>query len=216
MPPQDYTPDAASLPLLGHIPEKLKTATDIAGHFERPPRVLATLPTGEIYMDSELQLDTDGWPDPAQGDGTHLEGTSWGYSGPGSGDHPINANEVPYFVLPKGGFDSQHHVGLGDYAAVLFKDKLVFAVFADRGEEFRIGEGSIHLLRKLGFERIRPNGHVINQGTPAGVITIVFPRSGPGASHRFPNQAALLAALNANARPFFERLRDTPMTPVVG
>jgi Fungal chitosanase of glycosyl hydrolase group 75 len=211
MPPRDYHPNPTSIPLLGHIPEKLLSASDIPGEFERQPRVLAKLPTGEIYIDSELQLDTDGWPNPAHGDGTHLDGTSWGYSGPG--DKPINANEVPYFVLPRGGWDHDHRINLGDYAAVLFSDKLVFAVFADRGEQFRIGEGSIELLRRLGFERIKSNGTVINKGTAPGVITIIFPGSGPNT--RFPTQAALLAALAIKAKPFFERLRDTPGSPLV-
>ena len=200
-----YQPDPDALPLLGQIPAKIAAANPIPGNFERQPRALVRLTTGEIFMDSELQLDTDGWPGGANGDGTHLDGTSWNYAG---GDKPINANEVPYFVLPKGGWDHQHGIGLGDYAAVIFKTKLVFAVFADRGEPFRIGEGSIHLLRKLGFERIKPDGSVQNTGTPGGVITIVFP--GSGNNKVYANQAALLAELDVKARPFFENLRNAP------
>jgi Fungal chitosanase of glycosyl hydrolase group 75 len=162
-------------------------------------------------MDSELQLDTDGWAGGANGDGTHRSGTSWNYVG---GETPINANEVPYFVLPKNGWDAAHGISLGDYAAVIYKTKLVFAVFADRGEPFRIGEGSVKLLRLLGFNRILPNGRVDNRGTPKGVITIVFP--GSRTRSVYPDQATLLADLNTKPRPLFESLRDTasPMPPM--
>jgi hypothetical protein len=201
-----YQPDPETLPLLGHIPAKVAGGNAIPiDHFERKPKALVKLKTGAIYMDSEYQLDTDGWPGGANGDGTHLDGTSWNYAG---GDRPINANEVPYFVLPKGGWDHAHGIGLGDFAAVIFKDKLVFAVFADRGETFRIGEGSIHLLRRLGFERIKPDGSVLNTGTPPGVITIVFP--GSGGNKVYPNQAALLSEIDVKTKPLFEALRDTP------
>jgi hypothetical protein len=196
-----YQPDPASLRILGNIPALLATARPIPGEFERQPAMLVQLETGEIYMDSELQLDTDGWPGGANGDGTHLDGTSWNYTG----GPPINANKVPYFVLPKGGWETPFRISLGDYAAVIYKTKLAFAVFADRGEPFRIGEGSIQLLRKLGFERINANGSVNNSGTPPGVITIIFP--GSGKKRVYPNQTALLAKLNSEAKTFLDNLR---------
>ena len=197
-----YQPDPDTLRLLGQIPAKLASATQLpVAQFELQPKFLARLQTGEIYMDSELQLDTDGWPGGANGDGTHQSGTSWNYPG---GDNPINANEVPYYVLPGGGWDAQQHVFLGDYAAVIYKTKLVFAVFADRGEPYRMGEGSIQLLRQLSFERINQDGSVHNIGTLPGVITIIFP--GSGRNKNYPNQAALLTDLAQNAPPYFQRL----------
>jgi hypothetical protein len=207
-----YRPDPEALPFLGTVAGKLASATPIGGHFERQPRCLVKLTSGEVYLDSELQLDTDGW-DGGTGDTTHLPGTSWNYSG--GGDRPINANEVPYFVLPKGGWENPFGIHLGDYAAVIYKTKLVFAVFADRGEAFRIGEGSIELLRQLGFERVKPDGTVENRGTDPGVITIVFP--GSGQRKQYPNQAALLKAIDDNAHVYFENLGgNIHPPPVVG
>jgi len=206
-----YQPDPDALPLLGQIPGKLATAAPLpTQQFELKPKFLARLQTGEIYMDSELQLDTDGWPGGASGDGTHQDDTSWNYAG---GNSPINANEVPYYVLPGGGWDAQHNVFLGDYAAIIYKTKLAFAVFADRGKSYRIGEGSIQLLRQLGFNRINPDGKVDNTGTPPGVITIIFP--GSGQKKIYPNQAALLADLNAKAKSLFDQLCNTPPAPLV-
>src|SRR5690242_5792757 len=102
-----YQPDPDALPLLGQIPAKLATATPLpTQQFQRKPKFLARLQTGQIYMDSELQLDTDGWPGGANGDGTHQDGTSWNYA---DGQTPINANEVAYYVLPKGGWDARQH-----------------------------------------------------------------------------------------------------------
>ena len=53
-------------------------------------------------------------------------------------------------------------------------------VFADTGPKTKIGEGSIALHRSLGFERVRPNGHILDAGIDSGVVTIVFPGSGNG------------------------------------
>jgi hypothetical protein len=206
-----YQPDPDALPLLGQVTAKLATATLLpTQQFQLKPKFLARLQTGQIYMDSELQLDTDGWAGGANGDGTHRDDTSWNYA---DGNTPINANEVSYYVLPEGGWDAQYHINLGDYAAVIYKTKLAFAVFADRGESYRIGEGSIQLLRQLGFERINANGSVNNVGTPPGVITIIFPGSGQKKS--YPNQAALLADLNSKAKPLLDQLRNTPPAPLV-
>lgn len=207
-----YQPDPASLPLLGSITTLFSSVVALPDKFERQPKFLATLPGGQLYVDSELQLDTDGWPDGKnKGDPTWQRETSWSYST----DTPINANEVPYFVLPKGGWEKQFGISLGDYAAVIFKNRIAFAVFADRGAEKRLGEGSMELLRQLGEERLGPDGRVINRGMGPGVITIVFPKSGPG--KRFTAQSDLLAAIDKTAPDLFVQLGGKlPPSPLVG
>lgn len=207
-----YTPDPAAVPLLGGIVDLLASATPIPGQFERQPKFLGKLPGGQIYIDSELQLDTDGWPEGKdKGDATWQRETSWSYSD----DVPINANRVPYFVLPKGGWENQFDIALSDYAAVIFKNRLVFAVFADRGDERRLGEGSLELLRLLGEERLDGRGRVINSGMGPGVITIIFPKS--GARKRLANQSVLLTAIAASAPQLFTALGGVvPSPPLVG
>ena len=161
--------------MLGRIIGSLAAAHRITQTFVSALRYLAVLPGGELYLDSDLELDTDGWPGGAQtGEETWNADTSLHTQD----RQPIDANSVPYIVLPlPTGWSQQFGVSMGDYAAVIFRDRLCFAVFADLGPKNRIGEGSLALLRALGAERLRPDGTVINAGMGPGVITIVFPGS---------------------------------------
>ena len=63
------------------------------------PLPFSQLGSGEVFFDSALELDTDGWPDRADaGDPDWQPDTSLGLS-----DHSsLDANSVPYFVLPLG------------------------------------------------------------------------------------------------------------------
>jgi hypothetical protein len=202
-----YQPDPVSLPRLGTIPALIEAAQPVAKPFSTPPRILCKLPGGELYFDSKLELDTDGWPDGKKPDGSFNGDPSWqpdtslNYANGKS----INANAVPYFVLPKPKpWSETHGVFLGDYAAVIFRTRVAFAVFADRGPADKIGEGSIELLRRLGEERIKADGSVRNVGMGPRIITIVFPGSGKTA-HR-TNQAALLAKIDERGRALFTAL----------
>jgi hypothetical protein len=196
-----YHPSAASLPLLGGIPALIAQARRIEQSFVRQPKILAVLPGGQLYFDSELQLDTDGAPE-LTGDATHLSGTSLSYR---DGKTPINANRVPYFVLPKPtSWAEQFGIGLGDLAAVIFGARVAFAVFADRGPETNLGEGSVELFRRLGQERVRPNGSVRDVGMGPGVITMVFPGSGVRADRQ--DETTLLAAIAARGPSLFQQL----------
>jgi hypothetical protein len=121
------------------------------------------------------------------------------------GGKPINANRVPYFVLPLPvGWPRQFSIPLGDFAAVIFGGRLAFAVFADFGPKDKLGEGSVQLFRELGQERVRPNGTVRDVGMGPGVITIVFPQSGDPADRE--NEQTLSAAINSRAARLFQDL----------
>jgi hypothetical protein len=193
-----YVPPPASLNRLGSIVQKIAQATAINKEITKPPKIFTTLPDGQIFFDTDLELDTDGWPDGPGGDSSWQPQTSLRYEDNGS----INSNKVPYFVLPQPKpWYASRGVSLGDYAAVIFKDELAFAVFADLGPTKKLGEGSIELLRRLGEERMKPNGTVKNAGMGPRVLTIVFPGSG-AAAHR-SNQAMLLASIDQIAKPLF-------------
>ncbi len=196
----NYHPDPSALPSLGTIAGLIPQAQIITQRFRRQPRILAVLPGGELYFDSELQLDTDGAPE-LSGDATQQSDTSLHYHD----GKAINANHVPYFVLPQPvSWPAQFGIRLGDFAAVIFREHIGFAVFADFGPADLLGEGSVALLRALGEERVRPDGSVRDVGMGPGVITIVFPKSGAIADRT--DQAVLLAALSASAPTLFQSL----------
>lgn len=171
-----YNPDALSLELLGAIVEFIKRAEEIEHSFATNPRAVLKLTGGELYFDSVLNLDTDGsiyYAQDAQGQAqTSIENAD------GS---PVDSNTIPYFVLPEKNFYQRFGIKLGDVAAVIYKSKIEFAVFADeyghQHLEEQLGEGSIALHRALGHETII-DGKLIDEAIDWGVITIVFPASG--------------------------------------
>lgn len=163
----------ASLELLDGIVDALERATRINHSFTKGGEAVFELEGGQIYYDSLLDLDTDGSRFAAQ-DATGQSDTSL-HQPDGK---PVDSDAVPFFVLP-GGFEQQFGIRLGDVAAVIFRDKVEFAVFADRGPRRKLGEGSIALHRSLGHETIR-NGRLHDEAIDEDVITIVFPGSGDG------------------------------------
>ena len=193
-----YSPDRRNVKPLGGIISLLAKSRPVPGVFKGPPSIVAVLPGGQLYFDTALELDTDGWPGGADnGDGTHLEHTSLRYQDGGS----VDANAVPYFVLPlPASWAHQFGISLGDCAAVLFRGNLTFATFADQGHADKLGEGSLALLRALGEERLRPDGSIIDAGTAKGVVTIVFP--GSGLKGKLANESALLTRIAATKRLF--------------
>jgi hypothetical protein len=199
-----YSPGAANAAALGKIVDMLVDADPIHQSFTLEPAFLGTLPNKCLYLDSELQLDTDGWPDgKGKGDKYWQPTTSLRYADEGS----LNANKVPYLVLPlPKSWANSRGIYLGDYAAVLYKGNVTYAVFGDEGPEHLIGEGSIQLLRALGEERLKPNGKIQNAGAGPGIVTIVFPGSGQ-AAHR-KDEATLLAAIQYEGAALFAALRD--------
>jgi glycosyl hydrolase group 75 (putative chitosanase) len=168
-----YHPPEASVERLGKIVATLDSSQRVEHNFKKGGKAVFTLPGGELYYDSLLDLDTDG-SEFAKQDPSGQPDTSLHHPN----GKPVDSNAVPYFVLP-GGFEQKFGIELGDVAAVLFKEKIEFAVFADHGPRRKLGEGSIALHRALGHETIR-NGKLLNEAIDSDVITIVFPGSGDG------------------------------------
>ena len=179
-----YNPPLASLGVLGDVVRHLEDVRTkrVLRNFEGGT-ALFDLPGGELYMDSDLDLDTDGSIF-SEGD-AHRGDTSLQ-----NGDSGIDANAIPFYVLPLGSFTGNRGISLGDVGVVIREKKAVIALFADFGPRTKVGEGSIELHRRLGFERIKPNGKVIDVGIDAPVVTIVFPGSGQewtsGINLKFP------------------------------
>jgi hypothetical protein len=106
----NFHPPAQSLGLLGDIVTQLEAATRIPQSLIGC-QALFVLPGGQLYFESALQLDTDGSTIPG---GDHQDGTSL-HSSSGK---PLDANAVPYFVLPLGGFTDRFGIELGDLGVV--------------------------------------------------------------------------------------------------
>jgi hypothetical protein len=195
-----YSPSAANREVLGKIVDMLADADPIRQSFALEPAFLGTLPNECLYLDSELQLDTDGWPvGKGKGDKSWQPTTSVRYTDNGAS---LDANRVPYFVLPlPKSWANGRGIFLGDYAAVLYKGKVTYAVFGDEGPDDLIGEGSIRLLRALGEERLKPNGRILNAGAGPGIVTIVFPGSGQPAHRK--DESTLLAAIQSEGTRLF-------------
>jgi hypothetical protein len=121
-----------------------------------------------VYFKAGMTIDADGSPRARQIDPTGQTQTSLRYPDGRS----VNAETVPYFVLPGGKYK---HLGinLGDIAAVRYNGKVAFAVFADVGPRHKLGEGSIALAQELGIPASPRTG-----GVRGGVEYLVFPGSG--------------------------------------
>jgi hypothetical protein len=125
-----------------------------------------------------------------QGEGDAFPGkafvTTTSMSIPGTPDgtqrHYVDANEIPYVVLPTA-FTTKYGVHNGDVAVVYWptKSKYAFAVFADGG---RLGEASVKLHQDIGNDPIvvRDGLRRAKRGIESSVLTIVFPGSAPAPS----------------------------------
>lgn len=180
--PTDHKPPALSKSLLGSIP--IAAGNVIEDRFAGA-RIILKLPGGQIYIEADMDIDADGSPraeviDPGNG---QLE-TALQYPGVSGQAKNIDAEKVPYFVLPGArrgaqSFSSRMGIKKGDVAAVILKDKIEYAIFADVGPADKIGEGSIALAQSLGHNPFKiVNGKpVVKIGIPKDVIYIIFPQS---------------------------------------
>jgi len=169
----DYIPPRASLSRLGTIAKILAQSTEVEAQFSKGGKAIFRLPAGQLYYESLLDLDSDGSHFAAKDKTGNAETSLHQPDGT-----PVDSEVVPYFVLPKH-FAKHFGIVLGDIAAVVFIDRVEFAVFADHGPRDKLGEGSIALHRSLGHEVIR-DGTFHDEAIDENVITIVFPKSGNG------------------------------------
>jgi hypothetical protein len=198
-----YRPPALVADALGPI-QSLFThpKTQVIGDKFIGAKFICRFPDGQLYFDSGLEVDTDGSIFAAQ-DRTGAKGRG--------GDSPtsikdanggnLDAAQVNYFVLPRGGFDAKYNIKDGDFGVVLFESKKVYACYGDRGPNNKLGEGSLSLHSDLGHERVA-GGRFTNNGIDSGVVTIVFPRSGNG--HGRSNGESAV-----NGKPLLENLKGT-------
>lgn len=141
---------------------------------------LLKLKGGTVFYDGKMGLDADGSPYSQKTPGkTDQPQTSLRY--PLQGKPSINADRVPFIVIPLGGFDKALGVQVGDVGAVVYGAKRIYAVVADQGPACKIGEGSIQLHEALGHSVCKeraPNGDCLklrNAGIDRDVLYFIFP-----------------------------------------
>jgi hypothetical protein len=113
--------------------------------------VLLKLANGVVFYDAKMGIDADGSDLAKNNPGsTDQSETSFKYPLPDSPS--LDADKVPYIVVPGSDFEKPLGIEVGDIAAVVYGDHLAYAIVGDRGPKCKIGEGSIQLHEQLGHE----------------------------------------------------------------
>ncbi|MGC9500125.1 glycoside hydrolase family 75 protein [Streptomyces sp. WG7] len=124
-----------------------------------------------VYWKADLDVDCDGRPGDRCNSGTDPHFTpATAYAG--SDGRPLDAERLPYVVLPQpsGIWDHREHdVHGGSVAAVVHGDRVRYAVVGDIGPRDLIGEASYAAAQSLGIPA-DPHGG----GAASGVTYIVF------------------------------------------
>ncbi len=166
-----------------------------------------------VFWKADMDIDCDGRP------GTHCNSTtdplfSDATAFTQSDGRYLSAETLPYIVVP-GVSDiwnyRDHGVRGGSVAAVVYKDRVQYAVVGDVGPSDIIGEASYATAEALG---IRPDPH--GGGTPSGVTYIVFKNSQATPIESHASAVAVgerLARLFAEGATTPSRAPGTPAAP---
>ncbi|MEW2164770.1 glycoside hydrolase family 75 protein [Streptomyces sp. NPDC007084] len=129
---------------------------------------------GAVFWKADMDIDCDGRPgrlcngrtDPLFSDTTAVQQSDGRY---------LSAETLPYIVVPAPSdiWDHREHgIATGSVAAVIYRNRVQYAVVGDTGPRDIIGEASYATAKALG---IRPDPR--GGGTPSGVTYIVFRNS---------------------------------------
>jgi hypothetical protein len=167
---------------------------------------------GTIFFSAKMAIDSDGSPRAGSMDDTGDPHTSQRYLDGTS----VNAEEVPYFVLPqfdkfaKEDFISDLGLKLGDYGVIIHKDKITGAFVADEGPFFKIGEASIRVHELLEPPpapwKTAAKKRIRDASVERDVLYFVFPRTVDmtGLTPANAEQKVI-----ARATAFFDRFKKT-------
>jgi hypothetical protein len=169
-------PDAAPTgPGVDALVAILQSCTAIGGKYATDSGDTANIDVcglnGGAFWKSDFDIDCDGKRTEVcneQTDGAYQSQTSAQDS---NGD-PLDASQLPYFVIPlkstRWNYE-EFDIDLGQVAAVVYDGKIEYAVFGDQGPNSIIGEGSYRLAQLLGIDPDPSSG-----GTSGPVYFVVF------------------------------------------
>ncbi|MFI2435839.1 glycoside hydrolase family 75 protein [Streptomyces sp. NPDC018693] len=170
VPPQEGSVSAADL--LARVRDCVPVSR---GRYRTDAGTPATVPVcgtrDAVFWKADLDIDCDGRPtkrcngrtDPYFSSSTAFEQSDGRY---------LSAEQLPYIVVPAASRLWDHHehrVRGGSVAALIYRDRVRYAVVGDTGPRDVIGEASYAAAKSLG---IRPDPH--GGGAPSGVTYIVF------------------------------------------
>ena len=124
-----------------------------------------------VFWKADMDIDCDGSPGPRcnrRTDPYFAASTAYAQSD----GRPLSAERLPFIVVPAPSalWDYREHgIGGGSVVAVVYRDRVQYAVVADTGPQGIIGEASYATAKALGI-RADPHGG----GAPSGVTYIVF------------------------------------------
>ena len=103
---------------------------------------------GPVFFDAKMAIDADGSVLSKRAERPNQPETSLRYPPPLG--LSLDAEHVPYVVMPLGGFRQASGVSLGDLAAVVKDGQVHFAIVGDLGPRTKIGEASMNLHNLFG------------------------------------------------------------------
>jgi hypothetical protein len=192
----DAGPDGGGPVTPAQLMALLNTCTQLAGttKFAPAPGKPSTIPIctlkGALWWSSGMSIACDGGKATPC---TSAPGYSPSTAGTDSMGHPLDASTLPFIVVPlpsNGLVYATAGIALGDVAAVLYKNQLVYAIFGDQSAKGILGEGSYALASALGID---PNP--VTGGVSSGVTYILF--TGAGAKVAKPEDHAEAVSLGA-------------------
>ncbi len=177
-------------------------------------RQILRFPDGTIFFSAKMAIDSDGSPRAGAMDDTGDPNTSQRYLD--KKRTSINAEEVPYFVLPqfdkfaKEDFISDLGLKLGDYGVVIHNDKITGAFVADEGPFYKIGEASIRVHELLEPPpapwKTAAKKRIRDASVERDVLYFVFPRT---VDMEGLTPANAEKEVTSRAMVFFDRLKRT-------
>jgi len=245
--PDGYVPPALSQGLVAGVPFAAaeRVGTNYTDRFARwdkleskkkfsdPSRCrgLYRLPGGVLFWESKMAVDADGSTTKSVLDSSSGSQVKTSYCFGDKKRTPVNAEIVPYFVVPalddpkrvapgkpwegsRDSFVDDFKLQLGNLGVVIFQGKITGAIFADEGPAMKIGEASIRvheLIRKPGspWKGDPAKKILLDASEEKGVLYFVFTDTvfdidtfGPG------KQDQLAAAIQQAAMDRFAKLKS--------
>lgn len=155
---------------------RVRTCTPVSrGRYRKDQGAKATVPVcgtrGAVFWKADMDIDCDGRPGPRCNSGTDpYFSASTAYAQ--SDGRPLSSEETPYVVVPAPSDvwnHRSHGVRGGSVVAVVYRDRVRYAVVGDTGPADIIGEASHATAESLGIDPDPRGG-----GTSSGVTYIVF------------------------------------------